>query len=101
MIYEGKVVGYLGEVHPSVADNYSIGEKAYIAVIDILDILEFAGFNHKYTGIAKYPAVTRDLSLVVPHAVLVHRSKQASYPWLILWYSVLMIRPLVRMRSPQ
>ena len=70
MIYEGKVVGYLGEVHPAVADNYSIGEKAYIAVIDILDVLEFAGFNHKYTGIAKYPAETRDLSLVVPHAVL-------------------------------
>ena len=70
MIYEGKVVGYLGEVHPAVADNYSIGEKAYIAVIDILDVLDFAGFNHKYTGIAKYPAVTRDLSLVVPHAVL-------------------------------
>ena len=70
MIYEGKVVGYLGEDHPAVADNYSIGEKAYIAVIDILDVLEFAGFNHKYTGIAKYPAVTRDLSLVVPHAVL-------------------------------
>ena len=70
MIYEGKVVGYLGEVHPAVADNYSIGEKAYIAVSDILDVLEFAGFNHKYTGIAKYPAVTRDLSLVVPHAVL-------------------------------
>ena len=40
MIYEGKVVGYLGEVHPAVADNYSIGEKAYIAVIDILDVLE-------------------------------------------------------------
>ena len=39
-------------------------------MIDILDVLEFAGFNHKYTGIAKYPAVTRDLSLVVPHAVL-------------------------------
>ena len=70
MIYEGKEDGYLGELHPAVADNYSIGEKAYIAVIDILDVLEFAGFNHKYTGIAKYPAVTRDLSLVVPHAVL-------------------------------
>ncbi len=70
MIYEGKVVGYLGEVHPAVADNYAIGEKAYIAVIDILDVLEFAGFNHKYTGIAKYPAVTRDLSMVVPKHVL-------------------------------
>lgn len=127
MIYEGKVVGYLGEVHPAVADNYSIGEKAYIAVIDILDVLEFAGFNHKYTGIAKYPAVTRDLSLVVPHAVLAgqieeifdreaeiflrviscsistraHRLRKVSNPWLILWYSVPMTRLLVKTRSPQ
>ena len=52
------------------ADAYGIGEMAYIAVIDILSVLEFAGFNHKYTGIAKYPAVSRDLSLVVPHQVL-------------------------------
>ena len=70
ILYEGKAVGYLGEVHPLVADAYGIGEKAYIAVIDILDILEFAGFDHKYTGIAKYPAVTRDLSMVVPKNVL-------------------------------
>ena len=70
MIYEGKKVGYLGEVHPLTADAYGIGERAYIAVIDILSVLEFAGFNHKYTGIAKYPAVSRDLSLVVPHPVL-------------------------------
>ena len=70
MIYDGKVVGYLGEVHPLVADIYGIGEKAYVAVIDILTVLEFASFNHKYTGIAKYPAVTRDLSMVVPKAVL-------------------------------
>ncbi len=70
MLYEGKKVGYLGEVHPLTADAYGIGERAYIAVIDILSVLEFAGFNHKYTGIAKYPAVSRDLSLVVPHQVL-------------------------------
>ena len=70
MCYGGKVIGYLGEVHPAVADNYGIGDKAYIAVIDILAVLEFAGFAHKFTGIAKYPAVTRDLSLVVPKEVL-------------------------------
>ena len=70
IIYEGSVVGYLGEVHPLVADAYGIGEKTYIAVIDILDILKYAGFDHKYTGIAKYPAVTRDLSMVVPKNVL-------------------------------
>ena len=70
MIYEGKKVGWLGEVHPQVADNYGIGGRAYLAVIDILDILEFASYDHKYTGIARFPAVTRDLSLVVPKEVL-------------------------------
>lgn len=68
--YKGKVLGYLGEVHPLVAEAYGIGDKAYIAVIDILTVLEFASFAHKYTGIAKYPAVTRDLSMVVPKNVL-------------------------------
>ena len=34
MVYEGTVVGYLGEVHPLVADNYGIGDRAYIAMID-------------------------------------------------------------------
>ena len=32
--------------------------------------LEFANFNHKFTGIAKYPAVTRDISMLVPKHVL-------------------------------
>ena len=63
-------MGYLGEVHPLVADAYGIGDKAYVAVIDILTVLEFASFNHKFNGIAKYPAVTRDLSMVVPKEVL-------------------------------
>ena len=70
MIYQGTVVGYLGEVHPLVAEAYGIGDRAYIAVIDIPTILEFAGFNHKFIGIAKYPAVTRDLSMVVPKNVM-------------------------------
>ena len=70
MVYEGTVVGYLGEVHPLVAANYGIGDRAYIAMIDIKSVLEFANFNHKFTGIAKYPAVTRDLSMVVPKHVL-------------------------------
>ena len=68
--YAGKEVAYLGEVHPVVANTYGIGEKAYIAVVDIPTVLEFAGFDHKYEGIAKYPAVTRDLSMLVPKSVL-------------------------------
>ena len=43
----------------------------YAAVIDILKVLEFASYDRKYTGIAKYPAVTRDISMVLPKEVLV------------------------------
>lgn len=69
--YEGTVVGYLGEVHPTVAANYGIGTRAYVAVLDILNLLEYATFDRKYSGIAKFPAVTRDLSMVVPKEILV------------------------------
>ena len=71
VIYNGEVIGYLGEVHPEVLDNYNIGDKAYIAVIDILKVTENATFDRKYEGIAKYPAVTRDLSMVMRKDILV------------------------------
>lgn len=71
IIYAGKVVGYLGEVHPEVADSYGIGDRAYVAVIDMPEIIKMATFDRKYSGIAKYPAVTRDISMVVPKEILV------------------------------
>ena len=70
IVYDGKVVGYLGEIHPEVADIYGIGERAYVAVIDMPEIMEYATFDRKYYGIAKYPAVTRDISMVVPKHIL-------------------------------
>lgn len=71
IVYDGVVVGYLGEVHPDVADTYGIGERAYIAVIDMPEIVSRAGFDRKYEGIAKFPAVTRDISMVVPKEIMV------------------------------
>jgi len=70
LIYDGKKIGYLGEVHPDVADNYGLGEKTYIAVLDIPTLVAEANFDIKYTGIANFPAVSRDISLVVPNTVL-------------------------------
>lgn len=69
--YEGDEIGYLGEVHPVVADTYGIGTRAYVAVLDILKVVEHATFDRKYEGIAKFPAVNRDISMVVPKSVLV------------------------------
>lgn len=71
VIYNGKVVGYLGEVHPAVAENYSIKDRVYIAVIDMPHIVKQASFERKYKGIAKFPAVTRDISMVMPKDILV------------------------------
>ena len=71
IIYDGKVVGYLGELHPDVADAYGIGTRAYVAVIDMPEIVERASFDRKYTGIARFPAVTRDISMVMPKDILV------------------------------
>lgn len=71
IIYDGTVVGYLGEVHPDVADTYGIGTKAYVAVIDMPEIVERASFDRKYAGIARFPAMTRDISMVMPKEILV------------------------------
>lgn len=70
IIYNETIVGYLGEVHPEVADIYGIGEKAYVAVIDMPSIIPLATFDRKYEGIAKFPAVTRDISMTVPKEIL-------------------------------
>ncbi|MCI5860646.1 MAG: phenylalanine--tRNA ligase subunit beta [Blautia sp.] len=70
IIYHGEVMGYLGEIHPQVADNYGIGDKAYVAVLDMPVVVKYADFDRKFTGIARFPAVTRDLSMVVPHEIL-------------------------------
>ena len=71
IIYDGTVIGYLGEVHPTVAATYGIGERAYVAVLDMPSIVPMATFDRKYEGIAKFPAVSRDISMVVPKNVLV------------------------------
>lgn len=71
MYYDGVKIGYLGEVHPLVGDNYGIGQRAYVAVVDMPEIVSRATFDKKYTGIAKYPAVSRDISMVMKKEVLV------------------------------
>ncbi len=71
IVFDGVRLGYLGEVHPLVCENYKLGERTYIAVLDLPNIISFVNFDIKYTGIAKYPSISRDISLVVPKNILV------------------------------
>ncbi len=66
----GTVIGYMGELHPDVADAYRIGERVQLAVLDMPVVTRMADFDRKYQGLARFPAVRRDLSMVVPHEVL-------------------------------
>ncbi len=70
VMYDGKVLGYLGEVHPEVCDNYDMKVRAYVAVLDMPEIVPLATFDRKYEGIARFPAVMRDISMVVPKDIL-------------------------------
>ena len=58
-------LGYLGELHPLVCDQYKIGERVYVAVLDLTTVVSLKKETVKYSGIAKYPAITRDISLVM------------------------------------
>lgn len=65
-----KNVGFLGEIHPEVADNYNLGIKVYVAVLDVAMLAACADFDVKYREIAKFPAVTRDISLVMKKNIM-------------------------------
>ena len=70
VVINDEIVGYLGEIHPEVADNYNLGTKTYVAVMDVELLAKYADFAVKYEGVAKFPAVTRDISLVMKKTVL-------------------------------
>lgn len=81
IIYEGANIGYLGEVHPKVASAYGFKDntRLYVAVLDIPAILGFVSFDRKYESVVRFPAVSRDLSMLVPAGVLAGRITDTIY----------------------
>lgn len=70
VIYDGKAVAYFGEVHPQVLKNFSIGDRAYVAVIDLAELIAMPKADVKYEGIPKFPAMVRDISLTMKKELL-------------------------------
>ncbi|MFV0519594.1 MAG: phenylalanine--tRNA ligase subunit beta [Lachnospirales bacterium] len=58
-------IGYIGEVHPTVLNNFDIGTRAYVAEIYLNEILSKCNLKVIYKPIPKFPASTRDIALVV------------------------------------
>ncbi|MEG2353813.1 MAG: phenylalanine--tRNA ligase subunit beta [Clostridium sp.] len=66
-----KFVGVIGEVHPDVAENFDIEERSYIAELDLDLLYEASNLEKKYKALPKFPAVTRDIAILVDDTVLV------------------------------
>ena len=66
-----KQFGYVGQLHPQVATNYGINTEVYLAVIDMPALVEYAELVKEYQPLPKFPAVTRDIAMVVKESVTV------------------------------
>ncbi|AUM96912.1 TPA: phenylalanine--tRNA ligase subunit beta [Clostridium botulinum] len=64
-------VGTLGEIHPDVQDNYDIEKRCYIAELNLDVLYKYANVQKEYNQLPKFPAVTRDIAVIVDDTVLV------------------------------
>lgn len=63
------VIATLGEVHPEVLDNYVISRRACLAEVNITKLVKYARANKKYTEVPKFPAVERDIAVIVDEKI--------------------------------
>lgn len=63
------VIATIGEVHPEVLDNYGIEKRAYLAEVNLSKITKYSKVNKKYVEVPKFPAVERDIAIIVDEKV--------------------------------
>lgn len=71
LVCEGDTIGYIGEVHPGVLDNYGLQQRAVVMELDLHRLAEHVNLVPAYRPLPKFPAVTRDMAFVVPEHVSV------------------------------
>ncbi len=64
-----KVLAVLGQVHPAVAAEYGLSKGTYIAVLYVNALLETADGSKQFKKLPAFPALTRDLALVMDDAI--------------------------------
>lgn len=66
-----KISGVLGEIHPDVSENYGIDTRCFVAELNLDMLMECAKIDKKHKALPKFPAVTRDIAVLVDDRVLV------------------------------
>ncbi len=66
LFMKGKeIIAYAGEVHPQVQAQMNITKKTYLFEMDIEKLMKYSALTCRYQSLPKYPAMSRDLALVV------------------------------------
>lgn len=71
ILLEGKEIGYVGEIHPKVRELHDIDTRVYMGVVDLPAVIEKVSTKRTYVSLPRYPAMIRDLALLVKEEVLV------------------------------
>lgn len=71
IVYNNKNIGTLGELHPDVIENYDLGQRVYVAEIDVDSVFANSDETALYKPLPKYPSTSRDIALVVKDNIYV------------------------------
>ena len=71
IVYNNIYIGTFGELHPDVIENYNLGQRVYVAEIDIDTVFENITLTKSYNPLPKYPSTSRDIALIVKDEVFV------------------------------
>ncbi len=77
ILKDGAAIGFLGELHPAVQENYGFGVRVYAAKLNLTEMLPLAQTEVSYKETPKFPAITRDLSLLCEDALPVGTMEKA------------------------
>jgi phenylalanyl-tRNA synthetase beta chain len=72
-----EILGVLGEIHPQVLSQYEVQGKVYLFEMDFGKMMKWAGEGRWFQPLPKFPAVYRDLSVVVDNALEAERVVEA------------------------
>ena len=62
-------IATIGELHPEVLINYDIDKRVYAAEVNITKLTKYSRSNKKYVEVPKFPAVERDIAIIVDEKV--------------------------------
>ncbi len=64
------IIGYIGQIHPSVAKSFETEENTIVFELDINALFELSNKEFIYKPIPKYPSITRDMAILVKEEIL-------------------------------